>query len=77
MDLTAGHVWVMVSAARVMASPSRHNEVNVMPAHGLTLEEVGYPPDDELASRADAARAVRTLDPDRFQHGANGGQHQK
>ncbi|AQP43983.1 tRNA pseudouridine(38-40) synthase TruA [Tessaracoccus flavus] len=55
--------WLELAAT----SPSRHNEINVMPAHGLTLEEVGYPPDDELASRADVARAVRTLDPDRFQ----------
>lgn len=27
--------------------------------HGLTLEEVGYPPDDELAARALQTRAVR------------------
>ena len=30
-------------------------------AHGLTLEEVGYPPDAELAARARTSRAVRTL----------------
>ncbi len=47
---------------RVAAHPERHNEVPVMPAHGLVLEEVGYPPDDLLASRAAEARAVRTLD---------------
>lgn len=41
--------------------PTRHNEINVMPAHGLTLEEVGYPADDQLAARAEAARAVRSL----------------
>lgn len=47
--------------AEVMASPKRHNTVLVMPAHGLTLEEVGYPPDADLASRAVEARSVRTL----------------
>lgn len=31
----------------------------VAPAHGLTLEEIAYPPDDELAARADATRARR------------------
>ncbi|MGO4958264.1 tRNA pseudouridine(38-40) synthase TruA [Luteococcus sp. Sow4_B9] len=47
--------------AEVMASPKRHNGVLVMPARGLCLEEVGYPADDQLAARADLARAVRTL----------------
>ncbi|OCL37235.1 tRNA pseudouridine(38,39,40) synthase TruA [Tessaracoccus lapidicaptus] len=47
---------------RVAAAPTRHGEVLVMPAHGLTLEEVGYPADDALAARARAARAVRTLE---------------
>ena len=40
----------------------RHSEIMVMPAHGLTLEEVGYPADAELAERAEQARAVRTLE---------------
>jgi len=31
----------------------------VAPAHGLTLEQVRYPPDDELAARAQATRARR------------------
>jgi len=44
----------------VAASTSRASSVLVMPAAGLTLEEVGYPPDDELAARAEQARAVRT-----------------
>ena len=46
----------------VSASPGRHNEVLVMPARGLTLEEVGYPAEDQLALRAGQARAVRTLE---------------
>jgi tRNA pseudouridine38-40 synthase len=33
----------------------------VMPAHGLTLEEVGYPADHELAARALEARAIRQM----------------
>jgi tRNA pseudouridine38-40 synthase len=32
-----------------------------MPAAGLTLEEVGYPADQELAARALEARATRDL----------------
>lgn len=49
--------WLEMAAT----SPVRHNEINVAPAHGLTLEEVGYPADDQLAARADAARSVRSL----------------
>ncbi|MFT4218152.1 MAG: tRNA pseudouridine(38-40) synthase TruA [Micropruina sp.] len=40
----------------------RAGEVRVMPPGGLTLEEVGYPRDKELAARAAEARARRTLD---------------
>ncbi len=39
----------------------RAGEIGVMPPHGLTLEEVGYPADDELAARAVEARATRQL----------------
>ena len=45
---------------RVAAHPVRHNDVYVMPAHGLCLERVGYPPDDQLADRAEQARSLRT-----------------
>lgn len=38
---------------------ARDPAVTVMPPHGLTLEEVGYPPDDQLAERAVAARSRR------------------
>ena len=41
------------------AAGLRHPNVEVMPAQGLTLEEVRYPPDDELAARATQARATR------------------
>jgi tRNA pseudouridine38-40 synthase len=37
----------------------RGSEFKVMPAKGLTLTEVGYPPDDELAERAELTRARR------------------
>lgn len=46
----------------VAASSVRHGEVHVMPARGLTLEEVGYPPDDQLAARATESRAMRSLE---------------
>nr|WP_306237825.1 MULTISPECIES: tRNA pseudouridine synthase A [unclassified Ornithinimicrobium] len=36
--------------------------LRVMPAHGLCLEEIVYPPDEELAAQAELTRAVRTLD---------------
>ena len=42
-------------AGEVLAAASRDPAVRVVPAHGLTLEEVGYPPDDELAAQAEAA----------------------
>ena len=47
---------------RVAAHRRRHNEVPVMPAHGLVLEEVGYPTDEGLARRAHETRATRTLE---------------
>ena len=39
----------------------RESTIMVMPAAGLTLEEVGYPADQELAARAFEARAMRNL----------------
>jgi tRNA pseudouridine38-40 synthase len=36
--------------------------VTVLHAHGLTLEEVAYPADDELADQVRRARVVRALD---------------
>ncbi|MDF2093298.1 tRNA pseudouridine(38-40) synthase TruA [Knoellia sp. 3-2P3] len=47
--------------AQVLAARRRDPGVAVMPAHGLSLEEVVYPQDDELAARAEQARAVRVL----------------
>ena len=47
--------------AEVLASRERHPSVNVLPPHGLTLEEVRYPSADELAARVEETRKVRTL----------------
>ena len=48
-------------AATVLAHGVRDPRVKVMAAHGLVLEEVTYPPDDELGARARTARRPRTL----------------
>ena len=45
--------------AEVLAAGLRDSAVTVAPAHGLTLEEVAYPPDADLGSRADEARRIR------------------
>ena len=47
--------------AAVLAAAVRDSAVRVVPPHGLCLEEVGYPPPDELAARAVAARRLRTV----------------
>ena len=47
--------------SQVLTAGVRHPAVTVLPARGLTLEEVGYPPDEALAARAQRARAVRVL----------------
>ena len=46
----------------VAASTSRASSVLVMPARGLTLEEVGYPAEEDLAERAAQARSRRSHD---------------
>lgn len=48
-------------AGQVLHDRQRHPGVTVVHAHGLTLEEVAYPPDDELARQARDARSLRTL----------------
>jgi tRNA pseudouridine38-40 synthase len=49
-------------AAEVLARRERDPAVTVAHAHGLTLEEVGYPSDDELARQSERSRAIRTLE---------------
>jgi len=46
-------------AGEVLGARVRDPAVTVAHAHGLTLEEVGYPSDDELAGRAEQTRAKR------------------
>ncbi len=43
----------------ITEAAARHPTVEVMPAHGLTLEEVRYPPDVGLQDRVVQARSVR------------------
>ena len=50
-----------VFPAEVLASGERHPSVNVLPAHGLTLEEVRYPSPAELGARVVETRKMRTL----------------
>jgi tRNA pseudouridine38-40 synthase len=45
---------------QVLRGLERDPRVRVLAASGLTLEEVGYPVDSELAARADLARRLRT-----------------
>ncbi|UFU02377.1 tRNA pseudouridine(38-40) synthase TruA [Ruania suaedae] len=47
--------------AQVLRSGQRNPAAGVAPARGLVLEEVGYPPPTQLATRARTARAVRSL----------------
>jgi tRNA pseudouridine38-40 synthase len=49
------HEWLAAITGRGV----RDSTIPVMPAAGLTLEEVGYPADQELATRALEARALR------------------
>lgn len=45
--------------AEIARGATRSQAVAVAPAHGLTLEHVSYPADDDLASRAEVTRARR------------------
>lgn len=47
--------------ASLLDAGRRSGDIPVMPAHGLVLEEVGYPAPDRLAARAAEARARREL----------------
>ena len=48
-------------AAEVLRAGVKNPAVTVAPARGLTLEEVRYPADADLARQASIARVVRTL----------------
>ncbi|GAB2509172.1 tRNA pseudouridine synthase A [Paramicrobacterium agarici] len=47
---------------QIRDAAERTSSFTVMPAHGLTLVQVGYPEDDLLAARAELTKAKRTLD---------------
>lgn len=49
--------------AEVLARRQRDPAVRVLYAHGLTLEEVRYPPESQLGDRARQSRVLRTLTP--------------
>lgn len=57
-----GRLGVEVPAT-VLVGGVRDPRVRVMPPHGLSLEEVVYPPDADLAGRAEMARSMRELPP--------------
>jgi tRNA pseudouridine38-40 synthase len=48
--------------AELLAARRRGEGVHVVAAHGLTLEEVSYPPDEDLAARAVQTRARRAAE---------------
>ncbi len=43
----------------LLARASRADDVAVAPPHGLVLEHVAYPPDDELRARQEVTRNLR------------------
>jgi tRNA pseudouridine38-40 synthase len=47
-------------AAQILEAQRRDAAVVVVPAHGLTLEEVAYPADADLAARVEQTSAKRT-----------------
>ncbi|WP_226369971.1 tRNA pseudouridine(38-40) synthase TruA [Pseudonocardia oceani] len=49
--------------AGLLRRGERASEVPVAPAHGLTLVGVDYPPDDDLAARAEQTRHIRSAAP--------------
>lgn len=62
-----GALWDVGSGKRspdwideLVSRTERAGDVRVLPPGGLTLEEVGYPPDADLAARAAAARTFRS-----------------
>lgn len=50
--------------SELLHARERTSAFKVLPAKGLTLTEVGYPPDEELAARARQTRARRELHAD-------------
>jgi tRNA pseudouridine38-40 synthase len=63
MLLVGGGLKPVSFPAQVLAGKVRHSAVNVVRPWGLTLEEVGYPADADLAARSREARNLRVLEP--------------
>ena len=53
------HRWPVERPGELLARAERVPTIATAPAHGLTLVEVGYPPDAELAAQAQRARRWR------------------
>ena len=47
--------------AEVLAAAVRDPAVRVVPPHGLCLEEVGYPPAEDMAKRATETHQLRSI----------------
>ena len=62
--LSVGEHRVPISRpAELQAAGLRSSQIHVAPALGLTLMAVDYPPDDELAARAQLTRSHRSTEP--------------
>ncbi len=60
MCIAVGRGRLAVTDATILRDQrTRTSAFIVIPPHGLTLVEVGYPPDDEVGSRAELSRARR------------------
>jgi tRNA pseudouridine38-40 synthase len=53
--------WAIERPASLLGADRRSDAVVVAPPQGLTLLSVGYPPDEDLARRAEETRTVRQL----------------
>lgn len=53
--------WPVSRPGEALLKTSRDAGIPVLPPHPLVLEDVGYPPDEELLARQIEARAYRTL----------------
>ena len=63
MLLVGGGLRPVSFPGEVLAGGVRNSAVNVVRPWGLTLEEVGYPADADLAARNREARSLRVLTP--------------
>lgn len=52
----------LADAARLLGERQRSPLTGLMPAHGLALVGVGYPPTEQLAEQAERARARRSIE---------------